>query len=259
MISKLKELMSSELISIEHNGTLSAAREQMILGQEDYVFVVKNKKVVGLLTKSDLLLETDMKKHVSEIMSTDIVSVSEDSSIQEAARLIDQHDVDHLPVYDKKNVLLGVLSSKNLIHGWFAEEESKASYTLETACIKLAMTKSKEEEEAVFKEVVDSGFKAAVTQVGCNAERFPIKLREATIVACIARKTIKEETREKIAVSDAIRTVINQFFITNPGLGGGFKVAVTRGSGRIVVTMFGKSGHALANSPEQIFMGYSII
>jgi len=45
----------------------------------------------------------------------------------------------------------------------------------------------------------------------------------------------------------------------NPGLGGGFKVAIVRGEGRIAVAAFGRCGHALSNGNEQIFMGSNII
>ena len=87
----------------------------------------------------------------------------------------------------------------------------------------------------------------------------PVKLREAVIVAAIARSVIREDTREKYAVSLAVRDIYNQCYIINPGLGGGFKVAIVRGEGRVAVAAFGHCGHALSNGNEQIFMGSNII
>ena len=42
-------------------------------------------------------------------------------------------------------------------------------------------------------------------------------------------------------------------------LPGDYKLAIVRGDGRLSVCAFGRCGHALANSSEQIFLGSSII
>ncbi|MDP7422271.1 MAG: HutP family protein, partial [bacterium] len=66
-------------------------------------------------------------------------------------------------------------------------------------------------------------------------------------------------TEEKLAVSNAVRDVYAQLLRVHPGLGGGFKLSVVRGAHRVTVVAFGRCGHALANGPEQIILGYSII
>jgi acetoin utilization protein AcuB len=70
---------------------------------------------------------------------------------------------------------------------------------------------------------------------------------------------IGEESREKISVSNAVRDAYMQLALINPGLGGGFKVSVVRGEGRVSVAVFGRFGHALADGPEQLAVGYSIV
>ena len=50
-----------------------------------------------------------------EIMSTDVISVTEDTSIKELADLFIKHKVNGFPVLDKDNQLVGIVTEKNLI------------------------------------------------------------------------------------------------------------------------------------------------
>ncbi len=66
--------------------------------------------------------------------------------------------------------------------------------------------------------------KVQITQTGASAEKLPIKLRESSTVAAIAREVIEENPREKMAVSNAVKDAYSQLSLINPGLGGGFKI-----------------------------------
>ena len=50
-----------------------------------------------------------------DIMSTDVVSVTEDTSIKELAGLFIKHKVNGFPVLDKDGQLTGIVTEKNLI------------------------------------------------------------------------------------------------------------------------------------------------
>jgi len=163
-----------------------------------------------------------------------------------------------LPVVNSADDVVGVVTYKDIVKD-MVEEQSAETLTPESSVVFLAMTKDPEQEEYWLQKVTAKGFRAAITQVGATAEKLPIKLREATIVAAIARSVIREDAREKFSVSNAVRDIYSQLNIINPGLGGGFKIAVVRGEGRITVAAFGRCGHALANGNEQIFMGSNII
>ncbi|SEM50465.1 HutP protein [Candidatus Frackibacter sp. WG12] len=65
--------------------------------------------------------------------------------------------------------------------------------------------------------------------------------------------------RDKLAISSAVKDAYTQLDLINPGLGGGFKVAIVRGEGRVAVAIFGKFGHALVDGPEQVAVGMSVI
>ncbi len=123
------------------------------------------------------------------------------------------------------------------------------------------MTRSREYERYWLDKIRSYGYRGgAITQVGASADRLAAKLRESMIAAAAALGVISEDPREKIAVSNAVRDAFIQLSMSNPpGLGGGFKMAVVRGEGRVSVAIFGRFGHALVDGPEQLAVGYSII
>ena len=52
---------------------------------------------------------------ISDIMSTNVVTVSPDMTILEATNVLTKHDITGLPVVDRKKRLLGIVSEKDLL------------------------------------------------------------------------------------------------------------------------------------------------
>lgn len=257
---QVKEIMDSNPVVVTEDYTLFDIKETVILRQPDCVLVTnRDKKLTGILTNYLLaaVSEADSDEKVSNLMIRDFKQINYNMSVREAAALLSASDLEVLPVVDNNNELVGLVTYKDIVKDLV--EDHEAALTPECAVIYLAMTKDPEQEEYWLQKVTNKGYRAAITQVGATAEKLPIKLREAAIVASIARMVIREDAREKYALSMAVRDIYSQCYIINPGLGGGFKVAIVRGEGRIAVAAFGHCGHALSNGNEQIFMGSNVI
>lgn len=258
---RVKDIMDSKPITVDDSQTVFSLRELMILRQPEAILVQdQGKKLVGILTTSHLATVSNVEadEPIGKVMIRHFKRINENMTIREAASLLSASDLEALPVIDNADNLVGVVTYKDIVKD-LVEDRSDQRLTPESAVVYLAMTKDPESEEYWLQKVQTNGFRAAITQVGATAEKLPIKLREATIVAAIARSVIREDPREKFSVSNAVRDIYSQLSIINPGLGGGFKVAIVRGEGRIAVAAFGRCGHALANGNEQIFMGGNII
>jgi len=52
---------------------------------------------------------------ISDIMSTNVVTVVPDTTILEATNVLTKHDITGLPVVDRKKRLLGIISRKDLL------------------------------------------------------------------------------------------------------------------------------------------------
>ena len=257
---QVKEIMDKNPIVVSEDYNLFGIREIIILRQPDCILVTNDeKKITGILTNAYLAAidDIDSNDKVSSIMIRNFLRVNSNMSVREAAALLSSSELEALPVVDNNDELVGVVTYKDIVKDLVEDHDTALSP--ESAVIYLSMTKDSEQEEYWLQKVTNKGYRAAITQVGATSEKLPIKLREAVIVAAIARSVIREDAREKYAVSMAVRDLYSQCYLINPGLGGGFKVAIVRGEGRIAVAAFGRCGHALSNGNEQIFMGSNII
>lgn len=255
----VKDAMSKEFVVAKKTEKISEIKKLILTSESRVVLVVDKKRIEGIITESDLIRkEYENDKPCSQIMSSPVVTISPDATLQEAAKCLTNNRVEQLPVVSDSGEILGIITSHDVVKDLIVEVK-QPKLSPERAAIYLAMTNEREREEHWLQKCVEEGYKVVITQVGTTAEKLPIKLREATIVAAIARGVIKEDTREKIALSNAVRDAYIQLASINPGLGGGFKVAVVRGEGRITVAAFGKCGHALANGPHNLVMGFSVI
>jgi len=257
----VKEIMIPDPICLKPEQTVYSAREQMIIHEYHTLFVVDDKKrPVGMVSTLYINME-DMKKDISKVMINDVETIHFNQTVREAAHTFSEKadGMMVLPVIGDDGELIGIVRIRDIVKDLTRPPAKEGELTPEAAVIYLAMTKSEAKEKFWIQRAGDFGMKPAITQVGANAEKLPIKLRESTIVAAIAYGVIREDLREKIAVSNAIRDIILQLKVISPGLGGGFKVGIVRGAGRISVAAFGRCGHALANSTEQVFVGTSII
>lgn len=81
-------------------------------------FIVINSKdqVVGIVTKRDLLFETERKKPVIKLMTpfSRLIYASNDISIQEAQNLLKKYKIEKLPLIDKNRKLQGLITAKSL-------------------------------------------------------------------------------------------------------------------------------------------------
>ena len=77
------------------------------------------KKCKGIFTERDALRSLVMKipldKHLRNVMSKNVVTISKDASFAEAKRLMILHRIRHLPVVDEKGSLVGMLPLRRIL------------------------------------------------------------------------------------------------------------------------------------------------
>lgn len=257
MPTTVKDALNTDCQTVKPDATCREARKLVHSVDARCLFVIEKKRVAGILTGSNFLKDHAPDDPVTKIMTSPVLAIEEKESLKEAAKLLTNHRVDQVAV-TSRGEFRGMLTQRDLVKDLIVDTR-QPRLTPERAAIYLSMTNEMERETYWLSQGEEEGYKCVCTQVGATADKLPIKLREAAIVAAIASGVIKETPNEKIALSNAVRDAYAQLALVNPGLGGGFKMAVVRGEGRIAVACFGKSGHALANGPTQIVTGYSII
>jgi IMP dehydrogenase len=77
--------------------------------------VTTDGKLVGIITNRDIVFETDYTRKISEVMTQDnLITASEDTTIEEAKELLKQHKIEKLPLVDEHNNLRGLITIKDI-------------------------------------------------------------------------------------------------------------------------------------------------
>ena len=71
--------------------------------------------LVGIVTNRDLRFQRDMKKQIDEVMTKDnLITTSRTTDLEAAADILQQYKIEKLPVVDKDNKLVGLLTYKDI-------------------------------------------------------------------------------------------------------------------------------------------------
>lgn len=91
-----------------------------------YSYVVdRSGRLIGFISLRDLILADDVRP-VSEIMKTDVVSISADADQEQAARMIRDYDLIALPVVDASGRLVGIVTHDDALD--IVEEEAQEDF-----------------------------------------------------------------------------------------------------------------------------------
>ena len=72
--------------------------------------------LIGIVTEADIISKVDREGlRVADIMSNELITVAEDTSIEEIAALLSQRKIKRVPVVEEKR-LVGIVSRADIVH-----------------------------------------------------------------------------------------------------------------------------------------------
>jgi CBS domain-containing protein len=110
-----------EVLSIEGDATVFEAIKRMVEANVGSLLVLEAGKLAGIVTERDYLrrvaLEgrTEKETAVREIMSSPLVYVTPETSLDECMAVITERRIRHLPVLSDDREVLGVVSIGDLV------------------------------------------------------------------------------------------------------------------------------------------------
>lgn len=114
-VKKSESGMIVDPITIEPEQKVHDALELMNKYRISGVPVVKNRRLVGILTNRDLRFETNLDQPVSDVMTKDnLVTVSSNISLEESKKLLHKHRIEKLLVVDDAYNLKGMITIKDI-------------------------------------------------------------------------------------------------------------------------------------------------
>jgi CBS domain-containing protein len=124
----LDEKAENKIYTIPASETVFAALQVMCEGNTGAVLVTEDEKIVGIFTERDYAREGEVKGRsaketmVSDVMTSQMVLIKPETSLEECAELMGKYHVRHLPVLDKDRVV-GVVSIRRLAEGLLQEQK----------------------------------------------------------------------------------------------------------------------------------------
>ena len=112
-------VMTKETLILNQNTTIGKAIEQLQSYPENekvfYVYVVDDKeKLVGVISLRNLVTSKNTKK-LREVMIKDIHAVTSDTDQEEVAKIVAQYNYLALPVVNKQNKFLGIVTIDDIV------------------------------------------------------------------------------------------------------------------------------------------------
>ena len=129
MAKTVRDIMATEVTTIERNDSLQLAKDIMTLGRVRHFPVMDDGKVVGVVSQRDLYkasLGSVMKygekaQHaflegiaIKEVMTDPPVTIAPHASVQEAARLMMEKKIGCLPVLEGAK-LVGIVTETDML------------------------------------------------------------------------------------------------------------------------------------------------
>jgi CBS domain-containing protein len=119
-IAEILEEKGSEVLTIDADASVHQAVQRMVEENIGSLMVTDGREIVGIVTERDYLrrvaLEgrTDRETRVREIMSSPLICVSPDTTVDECMALMTDHRVRHLPVADEERIV-GLVSIGDVV------------------------------------------------------------------------------------------------------------------------------------------------
>jgi CBS domain-containing protein len=121
-----KDIMTREIITVSPSMTIKSLAMTLIKNQISGAPVAgKNGKIIGVVSEADIVAKKG--KDVKAIMSKKIISVVEESSVEEIAELMTTHKIKRVPVM-RDDQVVGIVSRADIV-GAIARGEHVAIHT----------------------------------------------------------------------------------------------------------------------------------
>ncbi len=120
---KVKDIMSKTPIYVTPEQDLNVIAKKMDENDIGFIPVVENMdtlRVVGVVTDRDIVTRcvaqqvNPMMVRASEIMSTPVVTIDEEDSVEDVARTMGKNMIRRIPVVDKQGKFTGIISQADI-------------------------------------------------------------------------------------------------------------------------------------------------
>lgn len=114
-VKRAESILIREPITLPETSTIGEARALMEKHSIGGIPIVDGEgRLKGILTHRDVRFEKDDNSQVSRVMTTQVVTIEEGATLQQAEELLRKNRIEKLPVVDKEGRLVGLITFKDI-------------------------------------------------------------------------------------------------------------------------------------------------
>ena len=114
-VKRSEGIVIEQPITIGKEGTVGQVKELMSLHKIGGIIVKDNSnKLLGIVTKRDLFFEYDDAKSVQDVMTKDLITAPEGTSLDDAKTIFINNKIEKLPIVNSSGELVGLITSKDI-------------------------------------------------------------------------------------------------------------------------------------------------
>jgi predicted transcriptional regulator len=118
----IHEIMSKNVVKVNYEISAFEISKIMVKRRISSVVIIDNNdKIIGIVTEKDLIKEVCAKNLLattltaSKVMSSPLITISKNSTINDATKLMVEKKIKHLAIHDN-NDIIGILTTYDLIN-----------------------------------------------------------------------------------------------------------------------------------------------
>lgn len=114
-VKRAENVMIFDPITISPESTVADAMNLMSEYRIGGIPVVDaNGILIGIVTNRDLRFENNRKKKITEVMTTNLITTNHKTNLEAAARILQKHKIEKLPMIDDMGKLIGLITYKDI-------------------------------------------------------------------------------------------------------------------------------------------------
>ena len=126
----VRHVMLRNVVTTDPKTSIKAAIETLYKKHIGSLLITDNdQKCIGIFTERDVIRVVaqgvNLDTKIEKAMTSNVTTIGEEASLEEARRLIVEHAVRHLPVVNSQGELVGLLSVRKLLDEFFGLQSSK--------------------------------------------------------------------------------------------------------------------------------------